>query len=134
MCNVQFATAIHILAMLANHNGSLSSIIIAESINVDSAIVRRLLRVLVPKGLVLTKEGKGGGASLAKPAKNILLSDVYLAVVEAPLLGRFNNPNPGCNTGRQINQHLTDLYQQAENALVKELSKTTLANFCEKFN
>lgn len=133
MNNVQFATAIHILTMLAITNDSLSSTCIAGSINVDPAIVRRSLRLLLFKDLVLTKEGKGGGTSLAKPANKIMLSDVYRAVVEVPLLGRLNNPNSECNTGRQINVHLTELYRNAENALVKELGTATLADFCKKF-
>ncbi len=45
-------------------------------------------------GLVETREGKGGGASLAKPADRLLLSDIYRAVNAAPLLGKANRPNP----------------------------------------
>jgi len=133
MGNAQYATAIHILTMLAITNEMLSSAYIAGSINIDPAIVRRSLGVLSAKGLVETKEGKGGGTQLAKPANKILLSDIYKAVIDTPLLGRLNNPNPECNTGRQINGHLTKLYQHAEKALLSELGTLTLADFCNKF-
>ena len=133
MGNVQYATAIHILTMLAITNEMLSSAHIAGSINIDPAIVRRSLGVLSAKGLVETKEGKGGGAQLARPANKILLSDIYKAVIDTPLLGRLNNPNPECNTGRQINGHLTKLYQHAEKSLLSELGTMTLADFCKKF-
>jgi DNA-binding IscR family transcriptional regulator len=133
MGNVQYATAIHILTILAIRNEMLSSAYIAGSINIDAAIVRRSLGVLSVKGLVETKEGKGGGAVLGRPASKILLSDIYKAVIDTPLLGRLNNPNPECNIGKQINGHLTKLYHHAEKALLSELGTMTLADFCNKF-
>jgi len=135
MNNVQLATAIHILTMLAITEERLSSAVIAGSINVDAAIVRRSLRLLAAKDLVSTREGKGGGVSLSKPADKIFLSDIYHAVIptSSSLLGRFNNPDPKCNTGKRINSHLTELYQKAESALIESLGTTTLADFGQKF-
>lgn len=133
MNNVQFATAIHILTLLAVTQDHLSSSYIGGSININPAMVRKSLSILSSQGLVETKEGKGGGASLAKPADKILLSDIYRAVNDAPLLGRLNMPNPDCSTGIQINSHLLDLYKQADNALINKLSTITLADFCRKF-
>jgi len=133
MNNIEFATAIHILTMLAITGDNLSSVYIAGSININAAMVRKSLSILRTHGLVDTKEGKGGGTSLAKPADNILLSDIYQAVNDSPLLGKLNRPNPDCNTGRQINAHLPELYNKADRALVNELSRMTLADFCKKF-
>src|SRR4051812_8860370 len=133
MDNVQFATAIHILTLLAMSDDNASSSFIAGSININPAMVRKSLSILSSNGLVETKEGKGGGASLAKPASKILLSDIYRAVNSAPLLGKVNNPNPSCTVGKQINTHLHDLYSQADNALISKLSTITLADFCKKF-
>ncbi|MBB5645874.1 Rrf2 family transcriptional regulator [Pedobacter cryoconitis] len=132
MNNVQFATAIHILTLLASE-GTLSSTDIAGSININAAMVRKSLSVLSKEGLVETREGKGGGASLAKPANLILLSDIYKAVNTAPLLGKTNHPDPGCKIGKQINSHLVELYSQADNAIINRLSSMTLAGFCKKF-
>ncbi len=134
MNNIEFATAIHILTMLAKTGDHLSSSYIAGSININPAMVRKALSVLSTHGLVETKEGKGGGVSLAKLAGKILLSDVYRAINNAPLLGKLNRPNPECNTGKQINNHLLELYTQADNALVNKLVTITLADFCTKFN
>lgn len=133
MNNVQFATAIHILTMLARTNESLSSVYIGGSININAAMVRKSLSVLAARGLVETREGKGGGASLARSADKIWLSDIYRAVNDAHLLGKLNNPNPECNTGEQINGHLTDLFNEADQALIAKLSQITLADFCKKF-
>ncbi len=134
MNNIQFATAIHILTLLAITEGNLSSSDIAGSININPAMVRKSLSVLSTHGLVETREGKGGGASLAKPPDQLLLSDVYRAVNAGPLLGKANTPNPNCSVGKQINNHLMELYNQADNALINKLSTITLADFCKKFN
>ena len=134
MNNVQFATAIHILTMLARTNENLSSVYIGGSININAAMVRKSLSILAARGLVETREGKGGGALLARSAEKILLSDIYRAVTDAHLLGRLNNPNPECNTGKQINGHLTELFNEADQALLAKLSQITLADFCKKFN
>jgi len=85
--------------------------------------------------LVESKEGKTGGFSLGKPSKQIRLSDIYTAVRQAPILGQTkNDPNPKCLVGKQINKHLDDLYADAEDALVKKLGKTTLAEFTSRFS
>ncbi len=133
MNNIQFATAIHILTMLSVTGQSLSSTYIADSININPVMVRKLLSILNSYNLTETREGKGGGAALAKPANQILLSDIYLAVNTVPLLGKLNNPNPECKTGSQINSHLTELYNEADQALVAKLGTITLTDFCNKF-
>lgn len=134
MGNVRFATAIHILTLLAYMEEEvLSSEYIAGSINVNPVLVRKELINLRNHGMVQSKEGKGGGAMLAKPAKKILLADIYNAVRQEPLLGRSNNPNPQCPIGRKINKHIENMYDKAEQALVDQLGKTTIADFVKKF-
>lgn len=135
MNNGRFATALHILTLLATQPGErLSSEYIAGSININPVLVRKELSHLRNHGLVESREGKNGGSTLAKPASNILLSDIYQVVQHAPLLGRSNMPNPACPVGRQINGHIDQLYKVAEKALVDQLGKITLAEFCAQFN
>jgi Rrf2 family protein len=135
MTNVRFATSIHIMTLLAMQPGEwLASEYIANSININPVLVRKELGNLRKHGLVESREGKNGGSTLAKPAMNILLSDVYRAVQSAHLLGRFNDPNPDCSIGKQINQNIKKLYQDAEEALLHKLSRQSLAEFCSLFN
>ena len=96
-------------------------------------MVRKSIGVLRQYGFVETREGNGGGAALAKPANKILLSDIFRAVNEAALLGKLNKPNSDCLVGKQINKHLTELYNQADAVLISKLTKVTLADFCKQF-
>jgi DNA-binding IscR family transcriptional regulator len=101
---------------------------------VNAAVVRKEISNLRNHGFILSKEGKGGGSMLAKPADQILLSEIYQAVRQAAILGRNNAPNPACPVGKQINAHLEDLYSEAEENLVRNLSKKTLADFARQFS
>lgn len=136
MSNSRFAVSVHILTLLATAEREwLSSEYLAGSININPVLVRKELANLRQHGLVESKEGKNGGSRLARAAQKILLSKVYEAVKQDSLLGvSKNEPNPDCPVGRQINQHLTDLFSEAEKALVKQLGETTLAEFRAKFN
>ena len=134
MNNAKFATAIHILSLLEYSKGEkLSSEYIAGSINLNPALVRKEISSLKKLGFIDSKEGNGGGSYLARPAESILLSEVYLAVKSSQLLGRYNNPNPACPVGRQINTHLEQLYDEAEQSMLKSLAQQNLRDFSEKF-
>lgn len=135
MNNNRFSVSLHILTLLATAGEEwLSSEYLAGSININPVLVRKELSNLRKHGMVETREGKAGGSSLAKPAKQILLSDVYAAVKQTPLLGQNKNePNPGCPVGKQINKHLDDLYMDVEKALTQKLGKTSLFDFVKQF-
>jgi len=134
MNNAKFATALHILTLLDLSAGErLSSEYIAGSINLNPALVRKEISNLRKLGFISSKEGNGGGCTLARPAEKILLSEVYQAVRQAPLLGRTNTPNPACPVGKQINEHLNELYTEAELSLTSKLEHKTLKDFGKKF-
>lgn len=135
MNNGRFPISLHILTLLASAEGELlSSDLIAGSININPVLVRKEISNLRNHGLIESKEGKNGGATLARPADKIRLSEVYHAVQQASLLGNSKNkPNPDCLVGKQINQHLDQLYEEIEGALLHKLDKTSLADFLRQF-
>lgn len=135
MNNARFAISLHILTLLEQAKGELmSSDFMAGSININPVIVRKELVNLRNRGFVASKEGKNGGSTLAKAAKDISLDEVYMAVRQNNLLGTSkNSPNPLCSVGRQINTHLDALYDATEKVLIADLAKKTLADFCREF-
>jgi Rrf2 family protein len=135
MRDTRFSMAMHILTLLADSPDEfLPSERIAGSIGVHPVLVRKELAHLRDQQLILSKEGKGGGSMLAKPAGKILLSDIYKAVREENPLGlNKHEPNPDCTVGRQIKHHLTGLYSEAEAAMIKSLGRQTLAGFLALF-
>jgi Rrf2 family protein len=135
MGNRRFAISMHILVLLTeNKEEWLSSDYLAESMNINPVLVRKEISNLRKHGLILSKEGKNGGSMLAKPAIQILISDVYRIVISQTLLGNpLVAPNSKCPVGEQINKHLENLNLETENFIVKQLSNQTLADFVKKF-
>ena len=136
MNNTRFATALHILTLLAQEPSEfLSSEWIAGSININPVVVRRELASLKLAGLVESKKGKDGGVRLAKSANLISLSDVFLAVQGSDVLGKKNQqPNPNCPVGKRINNELGELFVETQNIMVDFLKSKNLASFSEKFD
>ncbi len=127
--NTRFAVATHILTLLQEHDGMpLTSEYIADSVNTNPAVVRRLLSQLARAGLTRAQLGTGGGARLARPATSITLRDVYRAVDggEVFLMHR-DGPNPSCPVGRHIEATLGETMRAASKALEGELEQRTIA-------
>src|ERR1700748_2951841 len=94
MEDTRFTVSIHIMTSLAfqqllGEGGactSQNSNILAEGIKTNPAFIRKLMAKLVKAGLVESKRGKAGGVSLAKPAKDISLKEIYLAAQDGTLV------------------------------------------------
>ncbi len=131
----KFAISVHILTILATTKEEwLSSEYLAGSINISPVLVRKELINLRKNGLVISKEGKSGGCRLAKAARQILMSDIYRAVMQQDLLGKgISAPNPKCPIGRNINQSLEALSNEAEKAVLNILGQKNLADFSTQF-
>jgi Rrf2 family protein len=133
--NGRFPIALHIMTLLCSAEGLLSSEYMAGSINVNSVLVRKELSNLIKNKLVSSQQGKNGGYTLARPAAQITLAEIYETVKPETVLGQAKNqPNPACPIGKQINQHITELYADVDKALMQKLGSITLLAFVTKFN
>ena len=79
--NSRFAVAVHVLSLMAwSDEEPLKSEQVAESVNTNPVVIRRMLLDLAQAGLVVSQTGSLGGSRLATdPAKTTLL-DVYQAL------------------------------------------------------
>ncbi|MGD6749555.1 Rrf2 family transcriptional regulator [Streptomyces sp. BH105] len=123
------AVAIHALAMLAHRRGgSLTSTEIADSLESNPVLVRRILGRLRDAQLVWSAEGRGGGWSLARAPRDITLYDAYTAVEEGQIFSRYTHPpSEACEVGRNIGDLLDVEFRSAERALEEQLGRTTIA-------
>ncbi|GAA4159317.1 Rrf2 family transcriptional regulator [Chryseobacterium ginsenosidimutans] len=135
MNNTRFATAIHIMTLLAESPQDwLTSEWMAGSININAVVVRKELSVLKEAGLITSRQGKEGGSQLAKSADLISISDIYLAVKNTEVLGKKNNnPNPACSVGREINNHLNILFSETDQLVLNFLGDKSLKEFSDQF-
>jgi len=126
--DLTYATATHILAVMAFYeNEWVTSNTMAESIQTNPGLVRRVLAQLSDAGLVETKPGPQGGARLAKPTHSIDLAEVYDAVVQEPILKTSSRePYAPCRVSCGIGGALEGVFSDAEDAMRNQLRNTTL--------
>ncbi|GAA3774674.1 Rrf2 family transcriptional regulator [Plantactinospora mayteni] len=125
--------AIHALTMLARWDRSLTSAEIAESLASNPVLVRRILGSLRDAGLVSSTEGRGGGWSLARGAREITLYDAYTAVEAGPILSRHAHPpSDACEVGRHMQNLLETEFRDAEQVMQERLGRTTIAHLVQQ--
>lgn len=130
LSNSHFALAVHFLCALAWNKGEvIGSGDIARSMGTNPSFLRGLIGNLRKAGLVATRQGKGGGSLLARPAEAITLHDVYLATETQPVLKR-HAPDCGsdCPVARSMDNVLANVDRKLEATLITELQKTTIAD------
>ncbi len=136
MNNTRFATAIHILTLLAqNPQEWLTSDWIAGSVNVNPVIVRKELINLRKSGLIESRQGKVGGVRIAKDPDQIHISEIYVSVKKTEILGKKNqNPNQLCSVGKNINKNLDILFGETDDLVVRFLKGKRLSDFTDQFS
>ena len=130
MVATRFAVAVHILLLLAAERTDArpTSLRLAQSVNTNPVVVRRITGLLSRAGLVRVHRGPGG-AELVRNASCITLSDVWRAVNPGkarPLLPLHARPDPLCPVGCSIQAVLGAAFGEAEHALHAALAQTTL--------
>lgn len=124
----RFSVAVHILSVVSLAHSPCTSDSIAQSVNTNPVIIRRIIGNLKKAGLVHVKAGTGG-TYLRKEPDEITLLDVYRAVevVEKDDLFRFHDhPNPDCPVGANIESVLRTSMVEAQAAMERTLAEVTM--------
>ncbi len=125
----RFTVAVHILSLVAIERNELcTSEWIAESVNTNPVVIRRVIGKLRDAELVQVRQGVGG-ATLQKPLNEITLLDVYRAVEvveEGELFQMHEKPNPNCPVGANIEAVLELILLRAQEAMESVLGEITM--------
>lgn len=125
----RFPVATHILVALHWNEGELlSSEQLANTVNTNAVVIRRLLPLLRKAGLVETLPGTQGGSRLIVDPKEISLLTIFRAVEGGPMF-KSHCPNETCELGGVIEKSLAPIYAQAEEAMENVLAATSLLDF-----
>jgi Rrf2 family protein len=126
----KLAVALHVLTALAYNDGTLvTSERLAESVNTNPVVIRRILSELSQAGIVEARRGKSGGATLARPASSIRLVEVYRAVdgmVPFCLPARAGNPQ--CPVAACMPGIVNEVIHDIDHAIEERLGKYTVAD------
>ena len=130
----RFVVATHILVALSGNmrilgqSSPLKSDMLADSVNTNPVVIRRILSKLKSANLIDSKSGPNGGSVLLKDPAEITLKDIYCAVEEEGDLFHFHycDPNQKCPVGLNIKDAMIGTLTEAENATKAVLAKTSL--------
>ncbi len=128
--NSRFTVAIHILSVLAMRlDEPITSEQIAQSVNTNQVVIRRILSTLRQAGLVVSQPGVGGGVKLGQSPEAITLLDVYRLFKQDSVFPMHpNQPNQLCPCGGNIQAVLGEVYDNAETAMEAIFAQKTLAD------
>ena len=127
--NSRLAIAIHTVGVLAFvGERSVTSTIIAQSVNTNPVVIRRIIGSLVKHGIVEVQMGTGGGSRLTRAPEKITLADIYLALEEGEVFDVPILEDSPCPIGQTVRPVLRKVLGEAENALLQQLGRVSLAN------
>lgn len=130
LSNTHFSRAVHALSAMAFNEGQVvGSEMLAGSMGTNPSFLRGLLGQLRDAGLVETRLGKTGGSTLARPADQITLLDIYRVTELKPAMTAHTcDGKSACPVAQNMEKMLEDLNRKLENTVTTELKKITLAD------
>ena len=132
--STKLSDTVHVMVLIAiNHEKSLSSASIAESVHTNPGFVRQLMLKLKKAGLMTSVAGHAR-PSLSKPADQITLLDIYKAVEgEKPLLHLDTHTNPDCGIGINIQLSLQGFYDEIQKTAEGKMNTITLQDIINTY-
>jgi Rrf2 family protein len=106
---------------------------VAESVNTNPVVIRRMLCELAEAGLVVSQTGSLGGSRLASdPAKTTLL-DIYQALECGGVFSLHRQPpSRDCPVGVNIETVLGDVLLEVDSAVEAVLAKITIRDVVQR--
>jgi Rrf2 family protein len=127
----RFVIGIHVLAILARAQGRtpVCSSFIAQSVNTNPVVIRRLMASMEQHALVKSLAGRKGGFVLARHPKDITLQEIFRALEGSELFRMHGRePSKDCPVGACIARVVSKPLKLAEQAMNSALARTTLSD------
>ena len=126
--STRLITASYILSFVgANAPQRLSTETIARWVKTHPTRIRGLVAQLVKANILISFRGAGGGLTLARPASEISLLDLYDAVQDSPLIAeKIDNPFSGFEDHCKVYAVFTQLFELLERNVRLDLGQITV--------
>jgi Rrf2 family protein len=132
--NSRFAVAVHVLSLMAwSGEEPLKSEQVAESVNTNPVVIRRMLLELAEAGLVVSQTGSLGGSRLANDPTKTTLLDVYQALECGRVFSLHKQPpSRDCPVGVNIETVLSDVLLEVDSAVEQVLQNITINDVVQR--
>lgn len=132
--NSRFAVAVHVLTLMAwSGDEPLKSDQVAESVNTNPVVIRRMLCELAEAGLVVSQTGSLGGSRLTHDPEKTTLLDVYRALECQGVFSLHRQPpSPDCPVGVNIETVLGDVMEEVDSAVEQVLAQISINDVVQR--
>ncbi|EFM09930.1 transcriptional regulator, BadM/Rrf2 family [Paenibacillus curdlanolyticus YK9] len=128
-----FGLAIQALVVLASNEHTCPSCTIADQLQSEATLLRKILATLARASLIETREGRDGGYRLLRPAEQITLAEVYQALQISEELGRSMEEATGSHPfGIMMQGVFASLVAELDESTMKVLEKHTIAELISR--
>lgn len=126
---------LHVLLHMAEVHGPVTSEAMAQAMQTNPVVIRRIMAGLRDAGFVRSGKGHGGGWTIVRDLDTITLGDVYAALGSPEFFALGNRTEaPGCLVEQAVNAALDDSFREAEALLLKRFGAITLAELSADFH
>lgn len=123
---------LHVLLHMAQTDQPMTSEALAEMMQTNPVVIRRILAGLREQGFVQSEKGHGGGWKLSCDLGKVSLRDIYDALGAPTILAIGNrSESPGCLVEQAVNAAMDRAFQDAEALLLARLGEVSLAELAE---
>ena len=126
---------LRVLLHLSEQGEPTTSETLAQVIQTNPMVIRRIMAGLRERGYVRSEKGHGGGWTLACDPSKLTLRDVYKALGEPSLLSiGTRTRSPACLVEQAVNAALERVFEEAEAMMLSRLGAVTLAHLNADFH
>ncbi|HHY25227.1 MAG TPA: Rrf2 family transcriptional regulator [Desulfitobacterium dehalogenans] len=123
-----FHIGLRAMVVIAKSNTLLNSTQIAEELGAESTFLRKILTRLAKNNLICTYAGRYGGYELGKSSREILVGDVYKALVSTVSTPYYSVPPTGSE------QFISLIISKAEREFQATLDKYSIEDLVNNSN
>ena len=125
---------LHVLIHMDRHVKRATSERIAQMLDTNPVVVRRMMAGFREAGIVTSEKGHGGGWELSRGLGEISLLDVYRAVGEPALFNIGPDAEEAiCLVERAVDARMSETLNEAERLLMARFADIRVADIADEF-
>ena len=134
--DIRFSSAIHMLILIYEADGRMTSEQIASSVGTNASYIRRISGPLKRDGIIECSQGMHGFRLLVEPDELTLyrIYQVFNGAEPNHFFDLHQNPSCGCCVGRQIRPVLNSIFCEIEESAMGVLRRRTLLDCIEQIH
>lgn len=126
---------LHVLLHIAEVDGPVTSEAMANAMQTNPVVIRRIMAGLRDAGFVRSEKGHGGGWTIARDLAAITLRDIYDALGKPAMFAIGHRTEaPGCLVEQAVNAALNSAFEDAKALLLDRFAGVTLAQLSADFH